>query len=245
MGTTVQPISPYFGKDISLYTAPLNSDNTFPSTPFTITVDDVAGISAGATSITVDALGGEVRAGTFLTFEDPNTGAQTTVYVTADAAAGATSLSVGDGNSTAYNGVADAGVPKAIADNSTATYPPEIYDATDSSESNSASDVSELTYNSGGATRKFYISNDFSMSIPVAFQYPENAGARTLERAADDLTTMGVLKILPTANGYTNPGKVVYIGNASVSRPSPAAGVIAAEFEFAVSGAPTRIEPSN
>jgi hypothetical protein len=242
MGTTVAT-TPMLGKDISLYAGLLNSDGSFPTSTFTVTINNTVDVNATDTSITVNALGGEIPAGTYLTFVEPTSGALKTVYVTATAAAGATSLGVGDGNSTARNGVADAGSPVDIEDGSTAVYPPELYDAVDSSENNSQSETSALTYNSGGAEVKIAVSNSFSLSVPLEFDHPNNGAARTLARAGDSLAQVGFLKIFPTMLTYSTGEKIIYKGNVTATRPSAAADTVKREFTFNVIGLPTRIEP--
>lgn len=241
MGTAVAT-TPMVADNIKLFAGLLDSDGGIPS-KFTITLNNTVDVAATDTSVTVQALGGEVRAGTYLTFVEPTSGALKTVYVTANAAAGATSLSIGDGNSTAYNGVADAGSPVGIENLATAQYPPELFDATDSSEQNSPNTVSGQTYNSNGYAVVVNTGNAFSLNVPLFFYQYNNGAARTLKRAADNLQNVAIIKEYPADLGYTAGEIFKSKCSVSYSNPSVAGDVIKTEFTFNVLGAPTRVNP--
>lgn len=239
MGTLLAN-TPMVSDNIFLYAGLLNSDGTIPA-KFTITVDGA--VTAGANTITVQTLGGEVRKGSFIPFTDASTGRLVVAYVTQDAPQGATTLSVSDGNDVSINGVAAGGVPFAIADTSTAAYPPELVDATDSSASNSPTTVSGQTYNSGGYQIITNTGNAFSISVPLFMYQYNNGAARTLELAADNLSSVALIKELPADLGYATGAQRLYKATLSYNEPSAAADLIKMEFTLSVQGAPIKIQP--
>lgn len=184
---------------------PLNGDQSFVRVCFqkTAPVTVTAGVTvlntqtvtvgaspalAGEQTITVTALTHKIEAGNWLLFSSP-VGEEFLAQVVADAAAAATSLSVAP---------LEFDIPTA----STAQWPPEVLDRTESPWESSAETQDFRTYNTGGGRVVKAMSLTESWTAN-GFYTHRNAGLKIIDSAFRDKKEFWYILELPPENGYS------------------------------------------
>lgn len=198
-------------------------------TPQQITVSGA--VTQGATSITVAALTSPVYAKNYLAFYDADD-IYTLVKVTADAAVGATALTV------------EATV-REITDASVASWPPEVLGLSDAQINRSLDIQESQNFNTGGVALKIAGAKSYEVSTPGTL-VNGNAGYLTAFDAFSDSAEVWLCIVFDvTAEQDIGVlGPETFIGKASISEASttsPADGFREGGLTFAISGSPEEI----
>jgi hypothetical protein len=198
---------------------------TYP-TAQTVTLG--AEIAAAATTATVTALTVAIPSGTYLVFETADK-VQRMVKVTADAAIGATALTIAANSRT-------------VATASTAEFPGRIWDRSNVDIDQSASSETVNTFESGASGIRVAGSIERSVSIPGFWRPHDNGGYKMCEEAfaAGNALNFGVR--YPAPAGATKGIEKRFKGIiTSMPIANDAAGLIAGDIEIEVSGAVTEV----
>lgn len=185
--------------------------------------------AAAATSITVTALTYPVYKDNFIVFVDPD-GIEYLAEITADADAGATSLTVK---------ALDHTIPNA----SVALWPPEILDRTGLTVGNDMSTTDYITFNTGGFQISGPGTKSANWSCPGPYTY-KNPGMRTIDTAFKKSDSFWLILEYPGEDGYSKG--MTYVWKAictSAGIDGPADGIIEAERSGNFNGAPFEIMP--
>lgn len=192
--------------------------------------------AAAATTITVAPLTEPIFASptspVFLAFEDAVTGGERFVKVVANAADGATTLTV-------------EALKRAIAPDSTSVYPVKLQARTSADLSTTSNDVTSTTFDSGGYVDGIVASIGYGLSCPGNFLQLD-AGFRTAFFAFNEFREVWIALEMPNPGaGYTKG--YVFKGAASVTDcpiSDPADGVVSANVSLAMRGKLTIVEPA-
>lgn len=163
--------APSLGKRVQIYIARLAKGVPISAIVHQTLTVAVAGAAKGATSVPLEvALTGPIFAGQYLCFADDDD-VERLALVTADAAIGATSLTV-------------RALDQAIAADSVAEFPAYLWDRTDASLDETFANSKTATFNTGGAMDGVPTTIERKITLPGIFWH-YNAAFRTAALAAD------------------------------------------------------------
>jgi hypothetical protein len=190
---------------------------------------------AAATSLTVTALTAPLAATAddpvYLMFVDAANNTEKLVQVTANAAVGATSLTV-------------AALDAAIANASTAIYPVKLAARTAANLNPNANDIETTTFDDDGYSDGVVTKLGYSISCPGNY-LPTDAGYLTCIDAFNNFKEVFLTLELPKPTGYAKG--FIFKGFAAVTNApldTPAEGIVQANLEFKFRGKPIITKPS-
>lgn len=181
--------------------------------------------------LTGNPLGQDIAAGNYLLFTDSN-GVTFPVKVTADAASGATSLTI-------------AAADGALATAATATFPPELLDRSEVSVDETFNTSTTQSLNTGGAEVVVPTTKSVSISAP-GFWFQKNAGYLTLKDKAAVSESVGLIIEYPNQDTSLYQKGEVWTGQGiitSLTTSGAADGEITNDLNLAISGTLTKTDP--
>lgn len=196
--------------------------------PATQTVTLTAEIAAAALTAAVEALDVAIPAGTFLLFESTGQ-VQRMVKVTANAAVGATSLTI-------------AANPRLVATAATAEFPSRIWDRSNVDIDQSASSETVNTFEAGASGIRVSGSIERSVSIPGFWRPHDNPGYAMADEAFSSGNAIFFGIKYPAPSGATKGIEKRFRGIVtSMPIANDSAGLIAGDIEIEISGAITEV----
>lgn len=220
------------GYSVDTYVALAPNDDIIVDEILTVAT---GGALKGATTVTITTgLTNKMYKGQALTFYNPTTKVETLVELNADAAPGATSLTV-------------RALAKALTAGDKAEFPVNVWDrsSNDLDESSNFSGVSGNNDDRGGQNGTI-TGGDFSYSINGRFHY-ENAGAATMRYARPNGLKCWFKRQLPNTNSNfytTGPAEQFYGFVTQRATPAATDGNVEENFSIQGIGTITRILPT-